>query len=487
MPVVCGPFTTLESLDAVGGIDSLGFSLDDPLWDSNFCVVIDDGGYVTSGQQCGPFTLEELNYFGDLDSLPYSLDDEIWTRDDVCVIYAIIQNVTGTAAVGSFGNVTFGGVATVTCSADVISNAIRYRTTTGAIDVTASVSSLANIIVTSSGSILGQATVSADSIRIRTTSGAVNGIASVSAMAYATYDGSGAINGSGSVSANGVRYRISSGKINSASSVSADGIRYRMATGSVTATGTVTGLGGVIYGGFADVNAIATVTALPNAIFSAKGAITSAASMSGFGSKLGENWTVPTAPTDPNWQTPTPPTDNWTPVVTTPVLGDFYKGGYFVGTISYNNATYDLVMSPIANEISTSRWEEVYNFFGLSDFDGVNNNAVLIEKNRNTGIAKQISVTTINNYKDWYFPSKDELTVMVNGSRGFTKNLTQRLTGRGYWSSTNKPSYSSAIKGWIYYVWAYDFTGDAPALFNPPPNGTGTFGFKVRPIRRIKR
>lgn len=508
MPVVCGSFTTLESLDAVATLDKLGFSLDDPIWESDFCFFVDDGGFVAQGQKCGAFTLEDLNYFGTIDSLQYSLDDEIWTREDVCVIYAPLQTIDATASVQASANSLLSGNADITGSAEVIGSGVRYRTSTGAIDATATASASAIVIFTGSGSITAQATVEASAIRFRFSTGSINGSATVSSIGYATYSGAGAINGSASVLASGIRYRLGAGAISSSATVDASGIRYRTSTGSVTGTASVSSLGGVIYGGTGTINGIASVSAYPNAEFNGKGAISSLVNIICKGTKAGENWSPPVAPPTGDWQGTTPPTDSWTgtgtptdnwtgvpttdpnwkPEITDPVIGDLYKGGYYVGTTKdASGGVYDLVMSPIANEIAANRWEEVFNFFGLSDYDGSSNNILLIEKNK-FGIAKNISSLTINGYKDWYFPAKDELTTMVNASKAFTKNTDQKLKGNGYWSSTNKPTYSMAIRGWIYYVWAYDFSsGSGGVLFNPPPAGSGTLGYRVRPVRRIKR
>lgn len=506
MPVVCGPFTTLESLDAVAVLDKLGFSLDDPIYESNFCFVIDDGGYVAQGQKCGPFTLEDLNYFGSLDSLNYSLDDVIWTKDDVCVIYAPLQSFDSSASVNAAANTVLYANGSVISSATVLGDAIRYRTSTGAISSTGSVSANGFVTFSGSGAVTAQSILDVSATRIRLVTGSINGIASVSTNAVAIYSGNGVINSSATLLADGVRYRLSSGSISSTSSVSASSIRYRTSTGSILGTGSLSALGGVIYNGVGRVNGIAFINSYANAEFQGKGSINSLVNIICSGFKLGENWSTLTPPTG-DWQgtTPppgtwtgtqpptdswtgvTPPSTTWTPEITTPKIGDFYKGGYYVGTTKDGSGgVYDLVMAPIANEIDTSRWESVFNFFGLTDYDGVVNNNLLIQKNSN-GIAKYISTLTINGYKDWYFPAKDELTTMVNASAAFTINTNQKLRRNGYWSSTNKPTYSAPIGGWTYFVWAYDFTSGSGVLFNPPPSGTGTLGFRVRPVRRVRR
>jgi hypothetical protein len=44
--------------------------------------------------QCGPWTLDQLDAFGSLESLAFSLDDPIWESPDTCILDAQAQ-ITG--------------------------------------------------------------------------------------------------------------------------------------------------------------------------------------------------------------------------------------------------------------------------------------------------------------------------------------------------------------------------------------------------------
>ena len=49
---------------------------------------------------CGPFTLEDLDQFGNLDSLAFSLDDPIWASADTC-IFDVSAATSGSASASS--------------------------------------------------------------------------------------------------------------------------------------------------------------------------------------------------------------------------------------------------------------------------------------------------------------------------------------------------------------------------------------------------
>jgi hypothetical protein len=514
MPVVCGPFTTLESLDAVAVLDKLGFSLDDPIFQTTICYFIDDGGFVVGAEKCGPFTLEELNFFGNLDTLAYSLDSEIWNDENVCAIQSTPQFFNADATVSSDATAIFSGNGSVLAVGEVTSNGTRLRTGNGAVTGFATVSSNANAIYSGSGAVAAQTTVAASSIRIRTSAGSVNGIATVTCFSTAEYFGSAAINGTAFVNADGVRIRLADGSISAAATVVADSIRVRTSTGSITATATAQALGGVIYSAVGSVTGTGSVAAYANAIFSGKGAINSLVNIICRGTEVGEAWVAPSPPPPGDWQGTTPPPttwtgvtppsdswtgvptvpENWTPEIVNPVLGDLYKGGYYAGSITYGGATYDLVVAPKSQEIVRTLWEQNFVFFGNNDFDGVRNTDRMIQFNPN-GLAKAVRNKVINGYNDWYIPSKEELTIVANGSNGFIKNLDQKL-GRPnaslYFSSSNVPSY--CVNRYYWQVWAAEYTTNnavfifRPILeFTPCSPGSRLFFGNTRPIRRIKR
>lgn len=515
MPVVCGPFTTLESLDGVGVLDKLGFSLDDPIWQTTICYFIDDGGFVVGAEKCGPFTLEELNFFGNLDTLAYSLDSEVWNDENVCAIQSTPQFFNADATVSSKATPIFSGAGSVLAFANVISDGTRLRTGNGSVSGFATVAANGNALYSGSGAVTAQTTVAASSIRIRTSTGFVNGIATVTCFSTAEYFGSAAINGTAFVNADGVRIRLADGSISAAATAVADSIRVRTSTGSITATATAQALGGVIYSAVGRVTGTGSVAAYANAIFSGKGAINSLVNIICRGTEVGEAWVAPAPPPPGDWQGTTPPPttwtgttpppdswtgvptapENWTPEVVNPVLGDLYRGGYYVGSITYGGATYDLVMAPIAEEIISTPWETLRDYnFANNPSDGFSNTTGLVLRNP-TGISSNIRKRTINTYTDWYWPAINELLVMVNGSAGFTKNLNQKLTTtarRGYWSSTNTVVYPLA-GGRVDCAFAIEYNTNGTtqvrtaAFLAQPPGFFPPSRYNIRPIRRIKR
>jgi hypothetical protein len=514
MPVVCGPFTTLESLDDVAVLDKLGFSLDDPIYQTTICYFIDDGGFVVGAQKCGPFTLEELNFFGNLDELAYSLDSEVWNDENVCAIQSTPQFFNADATVTSKSKAIFSGDGSVLAVGEVISNGTRLRTGDGSVSGSATVVANGNALFSGSGAVAAQTTVAASSIRIRTSTGFVDGIATVTCLSTAEYFGSAEINGTAFINVDGVRVRLGDASISGDATVAADGIRVRTSTGLISGTATAQALGGVIYSAVGRVTGTGSVAAYANAIFSGKGAISTLVNIVCKGTEVGEAWVAPPPPPPDDWEeetappttwtdsTPPPDTwteeptvpENWTPEVVNPVLGDFYKGGYYAGSITYGGATYDLVVAPKAEEISRTRWEQNFVFFGNNDFDGVRNTDRMIQFNPN-GLAKRVRDKLINGYNDWYIPAKEELIVVANGSNGFTKNLDQKL-GRPsaslYFSSSNVPSY--CVNRFYWQIWAVEYTTNnalfifRPILeFSPCTPGSILFSCNTRPIRRIKR
>lgn len=99
------------------------------------------------------------------------------------------------------------------------------------------------------------------------------------------------------------------------------------------------------------------------------------------------------------------------PEITDPVLGDFYKGGYYLGLINIGSDVYRLIISP---KPQTSFGGILITGGGgtvptLTTNDGKFNTDTLAPISLLCSSAKQLS---INGYTDWYVPSRDELEMM---------------------------------------------------------------------------
>ena len=131
-PAAGKPLLTLEELDRFGSLDSLPFSL--------------DANWMECGIQ-GPFTLEFLDYFStSIDSLSFSLDDPIWESADteICLVYAP-ENITGTGTVNATAQFFETAQALITANGQVSASSTLLRTIKGAIDGIGTVSASAEL------------------------------------------------------------------------------------------------------------------------------------------------------------------------------------------------------------------------------------------------------------------------------------------------------------------------------------------------------
>lgn len=483
----------LEQLDAYGTLETLPFSLDDPNWDLLFPAEIPD--------QCSTFTLEQLDNFGNMETLPYSLDDPFW-QQIICIKFG--QGVAyGAGFVDASANATFSASADVTGAASVAANANRIASASGSITSNASVNATGNAIFASSGSIGATATVSAIGHAIRYAQGSVYAYASVSAYGNAVWSASGEVNSSADVNATGIRYRLSSGSIDANASVSGSADRIRTSTANVSAEAGVTALGGVEYSGSGDVLATATLTTIANAIFSAHGSVSSSASISVDGIKLGDNWLPPVVVPPDNYTPVTPPVDEWGLVA--PAIGERFQGGYYAGEYVLNGVTYYIILGDKANEIRASGVTGA--LYGVANYQlYVSENDGLFNTNWIAQIGKTKPNTNSEYYKirqknisgitDWYYPSKNELELIIQNLYPTTTSAPLFKTGgsqalgtsnpTGYWTSSIRSIYNYPA-GRSWYLWASE-TQYGGGMYSPPyGNNVQEYLFYFRPIRKVRK
>lgn len=505
----------LEQLDAYGPLDDLPLSLDDPNWDLLFPSDPDP--------VCGPFTLEQLDLFGNLDTLPWSLDDIRWTDPTICILYGSGVSI-GTANAVAYANAIWSDSASVNASANVDGDAIRIRTSTGDIAASASVDATGSAIFVSSADIQAFAQVSSDSIRIRTSSGSIDAYATVSAYATAIWSDSASINGSAEVNASGIRVRTSTGDITGSAAVSSDSVRIRTSNADIQAQAQVTALGGVVYSGNANVLAVANLTCIANAIFSGYGSISAFATVDADGTKLGQNWSGTTGgtgtytpgtggtgtftPVDPGTGTftpVTPPFNEWGLIA--PAIGEPFQGGYYAGEYVMNGVTYFLI-------VGDKQYEQLASYvtgalYGVSNYqlyvtenDGLQNTDWIAfptlnqtKANTNSWFYK-IRQKNISGTTDWYYPSKNEMELIVQNLFPSTTTASRFKTGgaqvlgtsnpAGYWTSSIRSIYNYPA-GRSWYLWASE-TKYGGGLYSPPYGmNTQEYLYYFRPVRRVKK
>ena len=505
----------LEQLDAYGSLDELPLSLDDPNWDLLFPSEPEP--------VCGPFTLEQLDEFGDLDSLLWSLDDTRWTDPTVCILYGSGVSV-GYANADAAAYAIRTNSANVDASANVDGSAIRTRTSAGDIAASAAVDATGSAVFVSSANVLASAQVSSSAFRIRETSGAIDAYATVSAYATAIWSDSASIDGSASVDASGIRVRTSTGDITGSAAVSSDSLRIRTSNADIQAQAQVTALGGVLYSGEASVLAVANLTCIANAIFSAHGSVSALATVDADGTKLGQNWTgstggtgtytpgtggtgtfTPVAPGGGEFTPVTPPFNEWGSIA--PAIGEPFQGGYYAGEYVLNGVTYFLILG-------AKQYEQLASYvsgalFGVSNYqlyvsenDGLQNTnwisfptTVQTKANTNSWFYK-IRQKNISGTTDWYYPSKNEMELIIRNLFPSTTAASRFKTGGaqalgtsnpgGYWTSSIRSIYNYPA-GRSWYLWASE-TKYGGGMYSPPyGQNNQEYLYYFRPVRRVKK
>ncbi len=95
-----------------------------------------------------------------------------------------------------------------------------------------------------------------------------------------------------------------------------------------------------------------------------------------------------------------------------PTLGTAMEGGVYVGAVLLNNQLFGIIVSPKAAGEIVGAWGN----YGTAiegttrGVDGLaNTNAMAAHGSE---IAKQVRALTINDYRDWYIPARDELELL---------------------------------------------------------------------------
>ena len=131
-----------------------------------------------------------------------------------------------------------------------------------------------------------------------------------------------------------------------------------------------------------------------------------------------------------------------------PTIGTAYEGGFFAGLFTLNGDTYGLVVSHKADgEVAASCWGDYpQNVEGaISCNDGLANTQAMAKAGAH--LATRLLALDINDFTDWYLPSRDELELLY-------RNL-KPTAERNYCSFRDGDNPSSLPAG-------YPYTAEAP-------------------------
>ena len=156
---------------------------------------------------CGPWTLEGLDNFGSIDSLAFSLDDPIWESADTCVLDGA-GTIVGQGNVFANAVYTAAAEAIIVASGDLTSGVIRQR------DFSAVITGTGEIVVVAVGKermvddliFVGEGNLSVLAGYTASVSVAISGVGSLSSTANYTAGTGGAFSGSVTLDANAYYY-----------------------------------------------------------------------------------------------------------------------------------------------------------------------------------------------------------------------------------------------------------------------------------------
>ena len=200
------------------------------------------------------------------------------------------------------------------------------------------------------------------------------------------------------------------------------------------------------------------------------------------------------------------------PVTSPTIIGQEFGGGFYAGDYVLGGQTYHIILGPRSEAFRTGSASGA--MFGVSNFqlyvnetDGLANtnwiaHPTLYQTQANTNSHYyKIRRKTINTYSDWYYPSKNELEVVLQGLHpGVTTNpLFQEGGSESLRSSPNSAAtgyFTSSIRsiynypsGNSWYLWGADIgsAGSTTWLTYSPPivSRFDEYLFHLRPIRRI--
>jgi hypothetical protein len=95
-----------------------------------------------------------------------------------------------------------------------------------------------------------------------------------------------------------------------------------------------------------------------------------------------------------------------------PAVGDFIEAGYFAGVIQIDGRRFGVVVAPKAQGETKSTWGKYGEFLDSASHvaDGPANTAAMADAD--SPAAKWVQNLDINDHKDWYVPSRDEIELI---------------------------------------------------------------------------
>lgn len=208
------------------------------------------------------------------------------------------------------------------------------------------------------------------------------------------------------------------------------------------------------------------------------------------------------------------------PPITPPTeFGQEFQGGFYAGKMKYSDGEYWLVVAPKSTEASGLQWKtsQATDAGALSVYDGAVNTISINDESHPA--AKYCSDLTINGYKDWYLPARDELELCYRnlkpstgankvgaraahvGTGNFGDNNNSIPVGSSYTSNTPAQTLSTLFQFGNSehfssdYFWtsseALTLAGYAMAqkFLDGEQNSypkTNTASAKIRAVRRVK-
>lgn len=154
---------------------------------------------------CGPWTLDQLDQFGTLDSLNFSLDDPIWSSADTCVLESS-ASVSATASTTSFGGFLLSGAADIAGSATIDASAGLIFAVDGSATGEATITAVGGLEQSAEADVYGFATVDATAGLTISAAGNIVSIGSAVATSNMTYVSGGNISGVALQSCTGLIY-----------------------------------------------------------------------------------------------------------------------------------------------------------------------------------------------------------------------------------------------------------------------------------------
>jgi hypothetical protein len=167
------------------------------------------------------------------------------------------------------------------------------------------------------------------------------------------------------------------------------------------------------------------------------------------------------------------------------LLEDLYGLSYQGGLIFYLDVINGIGMIAAPTDQGTAQWgcygTYIANASNSNIGAGNQNTNLIISECTESGIAAEICANlNLNNYDDWYLPSKDELNLLYNnlhqnGLGGFTTGSAGNING-WYWSSTEGEDDGNA-------AWVQSFKDGQNGYQATYDIGIKTFNNNIRAVR----